>query len=40
MAPAGGALDVVELFRRLTRAERADLDAEVARTETFLAHPA
>ena len=35
-----GRVDVVELFRRLTRAERADLDAEVARTETFLAHPA
>jgi DNA glycosylase AlkZ-like len=27
----------VEPFRRLTRAERADLDAEVARTEAFLA---
>ena len=31
----------LELFRDLTRAERADLDAEVARTEAFLAaaHP-
>ena len=35
----GGRIEV-EPFRRLTRAERADLDAEVARTETLLAHPA
>ena len=29
-------VDVVELFRRLSRAERADLDTEVGRVETFL----
>jgi len=29
----------VDLFRRLSRAEQQDLDAEVARLEDFLAHP-
>ena len=33
-----GQIDL-ELFRGLTRAEAADLDAEVARTETFLDPP-
>lgn len=31
-----GRVDVLELFRRLSRAERADLDTEVGRVEAFL----
>jgi hypothetical protein len=35
--PVDGRVEVVELFRKLTRPERAELDEEIARVEALLA---